>query len=115
MSRQGRPVDPACPVKLLFYLTGVKKSAWRALSSFMKGGVMQIIRKIVDRKNIKAIAVPEEFGEKVEVIILPVTSGAEGYSDWTDKEWQDFSLSGFMNTKDDKDVDWEEFFGVENG
>ncbi len=33
---------------------------------------MQIIRKIVDRKNIQAIAVPEEFGEKVEIIVLPL-------------------------------------------
>ena len=56
-----------------------------------------------------------EFGEKVEVIILPVMEDTEGYSDWTDEEWQGFSLHSFMDTEDDKDVDWEEFFGVENG
>ena len=33
---------------------------------------MQVIRQIVDRKSIKAIFVPEEFGTKVEIIILPL-------------------------------------------
>ena len=56
-----------------------------------------------------------EFGEKVEVIILPVTEDTEVYSDWTDEEWQDFSLRSFMNTEDDKGVGWEEFFDVQNG
>ena len=61
------------------------------------------------------INVPKQFGEKVEVIILPVTQNTKEYSDWTDEEWQAFSLHSFMNTKDDKDVDWEEFFDVKNG
>ena len=39
----------------------------------------------------------------------------EGYSDWTDEEWQDFSLHSFMDTEDDKGVDWEKFFDVQNG
>jgi len=33
---------------------------------------MQVIRQIIDRKNIKSIFVPEEFGNKVEIIILPL-------------------------------------------
>jgi len=33
---------------------------------------MQVIRQIVDRKNIKSIFVPEEFGNKVEIIVLPL-------------------------------------------
>ncbi len=61
------------------------------------------------------IKVPKEFGNKIEVIILPVMPDAEEHSDWTDEEWQAFSLHSFMNTEDDKNVDWEEFFGVENG
>jgi len=48
------------------------------------------------------------------VIRLPFIPNAEEYDDWTDEEWQDLSLRSFMNTEDDKDVDWEEFFGVAN-
>ena len=31
---------------------------------------MQVIRQIVDRKSIKTVFVPEEFGDRVEVIVL---------------------------------------------
>lgn len=33
---------------------------------------MQVVRQIVDRKSIKSVFVPEEFGDKVEIIILPL-------------------------------------------
>ena len=33
---------------------------------------MQAVRKIVDRSSITSVHVPEEFGDKVEIIILPV-------------------------------------------
>ena len=61
------------------------------------------------------INVPKQFGRKVEVIILPVTQDTKEYSDWTDEEWKAFSLHSFMNTKDEEDVDWKEFFDVKNG
>lgn len=61
------------------------------------------------------IEVPKEFGNKVEVIILSVKQDVKEYSEWTDEEWQAFSLQSFMNTEDDKDVDWEDFFNVKNG
>ncbi len=35
-------------------------------------------------------------------------------SNWTDEEWERFSLDNFMNTVDDRDVDWEDFFSVKN-
>ena len=35
---------------------------------------------------------------------------AEEYSDWTNEEWQRFSIHSFMNAEDDTDVDWEDFF-----
>ena len=78
---------------------------------------MRAIRKIqsVGENGKLFIDVPKQFGKKVEVIILPVTQDTEEYSDWTDEEWQDFSLRSFMNAEDDKGVDWEEFFGVANG
>jgi len=33
---------------------------------------MQVIRKIVKRECIKSIFVPEEFGDRVEIIVLPL-------------------------------------------
>ncbi len=33
---------------------------------------MQAIRQIVKRESIKSVFVPEEFGENVEVLILPI-------------------------------------------
>ena len=78
---------------------------------------MRALRKIesVGESGKLSIEVPKEFGDRIEVIILPVLPDAAECSDWTDEEWQDFSLRSFMNTEDDKDVDWEEFFGVANG
>ena len=78
---------------------------------------MRALRKIqsVGENGRLFIDVPKQFGSKIEIIILPVTQNTKGYFDWTDEEWQDFSLHSFMNTEDDKDVDWEEFFGVANG
>lgn len=32
---------------------------------------MQVIRKIIDRKDIHTIIVPDDFGDKLEVIVLP--------------------------------------------
>jgi len=34
---------------------------------------MQIIRQIVERESIRGVTVPEEFGAKVQIIILPLT------------------------------------------
>lgn len=66
---------------------------------------------MVDKEGKLIIEVPKEFGSKVKVIILPVQP-EEGYLDWTDEDWQRFSLHSFMNTEDDKDADWEDFFSV---
>ena len=33
---------------------------------------MQVVRKIVKRENIKSISIPEDFGDMVEVIVLPI-------------------------------------------
>lgn len=37
-----------------------------------RGADMQVIRRIIDRKDIQAIFVPEYFGDKVEIIVLPL-------------------------------------------
>lgn len=78
---------------------------------------MRAIRTIqsVGENGHLIIKVPKEFGDKIEVIILPVKLAQDENSGWTDEEWQAFSLHSFVNTEDDNNVDWEEFFGAENG
>ena len=58
-------------------------------------------------KPLEAINLPED--EEI-VVYITEEKAEEGYSDWTDEEWQRFSLHSFMNTEDDKDVNWEDFF-----
>lgn len=62
-------------------------------------------------KPLESIDLPE--GEEI-VIYISEEKEAEKYSDWTDEEWRRFSLHSFMNTEDDRDVDWEDFFSVKN-
>ena len=33
---------------------------------------MEVIRQIVERKSITSIFIPEEFGDQVEIIVLPI-------------------------------------------
>lgn len=35
---------------------------------------MQAVRKIVPRESIKSVFIPEEFGDMVELIVLPLKS-----------------------------------------
>jgi len=87
---------------------------------------MQVVRKIVKRENIKSIFVPEEFGDRVEVIILPVTyeqnhDESEYFecvaedgtvyrvNNWTDDEFNKVSM---MNACKDDDTTAEELFDV---
>ena len=58
-------------------------------------------------KPLEAIDLPED--EEI-VIYVPEEKAEEEYSNWTDEDWQRFSLRSFMDTKDDKDVNWEDFF-----
>ena len=58
-------------------------------------------------KPLEAIDLPED---KAIVMYIPEKKEVEEYSDWAEEEWQRFSLRSFMNTEDDKDVDWEDFF-----
>jgi hypothetical protein len=32
---------------------------------------MEVIRQIVKRKSVTSVFIPEEFGEQVEIIVLP--------------------------------------------
>ena len=73
---------------------------------------MLAIRAVVKKgviKPLEAIDLPED--EEI-VVYITEEKEAEEYSDWTDEDWQRFSLHSFMNTEDDKDVDWEDFFNV---
>jgi len=58
---------------------------------------------------------PSEIKEAdVYIIVVPERGLVSGGRDWTDEEWQKFSLHSFANTEDDDDIDWEVFFGVED-
>lgn len=87
---------------------------------------MQVVRKIVKRESIKSIFVPEEFGDRVEIIVLPVSyeqnhDESEYFEcvaengtvyrlkDWTDDE---FNKAGMMNACKNDDTTAEEIFDV---
>ena len=62
---------------------------------------MMAIRAVVKDgliKPLEAIDLPED--EEI-VIYIPEKKGAEEYSDWTDEDWQRFSLHSFMNDEDE--------------
>lgn len=42
---------------------------------------MQVIRQIVERKSIKAVSVPEEFGEQVEIVVTPLDKSLHSLSE----------------------------------
>lgn len=42
---------------------------------------MQVIRQIVKRESIKAVSVPETFGEDVEILVLPVNKTQDTQSE----------------------------------
>ena len=90
---------------------------------------MLAIKKIIKADEIKNLRIPKEMGEYIEVIIFPVkvkqAKDKENYFEiitkdrkdirvpnWTDEEWNEMSVSHILNTKDDQDVDWEDFFNV---
>ena len=87
---------------------------------------MQVVRKIVKRESIKSVFVPEEFGDRVEIIVLPVSyvqykDESEYFEcvaedgtvyrlkDWTDEE---FNKAGMMSACKDDDTTAEEIFDV---
>ena len=58
---------------------------------------MQAIRKIVTRGDFKNFNIPEEFGDKFEMILLPIEDGGwrmeneRGFDEMSDKErWEKF-------------------------
>jgi len=72
-----------------------------ALKAVVKNGLI---------KPLEAIDLPED---KEIVVYIAEEKLEKEYSDWTEEEWQRFSLRSFMKTEDDKDRDWEDFFNVE--
>ena len=79
---------------------------------------MQVVRKIVKRESIKSVFVPEEFGDRVEIIVLPVSYEQDHdesecfecvaedgtlyrLKDWTDRE---FNKAGIMSACKDDDI-----------
>ena len=70
---------------------------------------MLAIKAVVKNGLIKPLEVIDPPEDKEIVIYISEEKVEEEYSDWTDEEWQRFSLHSFMKTEDDKDVDWEAF------
>jgi len=87
---------------------------------------MQVIRKIVKRESIKSVFVPEEFGDRVEIILKPVSYEQDHdeseyfecvaedgtiyrLKDWTDEE---FNKAGMVSACKDDDTTAEEIFDV---
>jgi len=58
---------------------------------------MQAIRKIVKRESIKAVHVPEEFGDNVEILIFPTKEVSIPKSEST-QLMQLQEQSGFVKT-----------------
>jgi predicted DNA-binding antitoxin AbrB/MazE fold protein len=81
------------------------------MSSYCKDGIKLLAMKAVVKngviKPLDAIDLPEE-----KEIVVYITEEREGeeYSDGTEEEWQRFSLHSFINTGDEKDEDWDDFF-----
>jgi predicted DNA-binding antitoxin AbrB/MazE fold protein len=73
-----------------------------AIKAIVKNGLI---------KPVESIDLPED---KEIVIYISEEKEGEEYSDWTDEDWQRFSLHSFMTDEDDKDVNWEDFFNVKN-
>jgi hypothetical protein len=65
----------------------------------------------VSRRGTVSIKVPKDFGEWVEVNVKPYKHLS---NEWTEGEWQYFSLNCFVDELDDKGVDWEEFFAIKD-
>lgn len=87
---------------------------------------MQVVRKIVKRESIKSIFVPKEFGDRVEIIVMPVSYEQDGdeseyfecvaedgtvyrLKNWTDEE---FNKAGMISACKDDDTVAEEIFDV---
>lgn len=66
---------------------------------------MQVLRKIVKRESIKSISVPEEFGDMVEVIVLPIeqekTSSTDSESIMRLQEKTGFAMNVLADEKED--------------
>ena len=81
------------------------------MSRYCPDGIKMIaIRAVVKDgmiKPLEAVDLPED-----KEIVIYIPKEKEEYSEWTDEEWQRFSLRSFMNTEEDKDADWEDFFSV---
>jgi hypothetical protein len=71
---------------------------------------MQAIRQIVKRESIKAVFVPEEFGDNVEILVLPLKEVHSSKGD-SAQFMQLQEQSGFVKTvlADSKEDVWNDF------
>ena len=62
---------------------------------------MLAIKAVVKDGMIKPLEVVDLPEDKEIVIYIAEEKAEEEYSDWTEEEWQRFSLRSFMNTEDE--------------
>ncbi len=84
---------------------------------------MQAIKRIIPKVDFKNFNIPESFGEEAEMIILPYSKPKESTSEYVDESesltvndnelaYQLLGISEFFNTNDDKNINWEDYFGI---
>ena len=84
---------------------------------------MQAIKKIIPRVDFKNFNIPDSFGDKAEIIIIPFTETKEVDADYgindeqltvndSEQEYQLLGITEFFHTNDDATINWEEYFGI---
>lgn len=84
---------------------------------------MQAIKKIIPKVDFKNFNIPDSFGDKAEMIILPYMETKEASAGYdkndelftvndSEQEYQLLGVSEFFNTNDDKNINWEDYFGI---
>ena len=81
------------------------RNDWRMYYSKVSRRYIQVVRKIVKRENIKSISIPEDFGDMVEVIVLPIaqekTLSADSESIMRLQEKTGFAMNVLADEKED--------------
>jgi len=92
---------------------------------------MQAISRVITRVHFKDYNIPESFGEEAQIIILPVEKSSpkiesesyqmmklqekSGFNQMLREPEEEYMLMGmtdFFETNDDKNINWEEYFGT---
>ncbi len=92
---------------------------------------MQAISRVISRLHFKDYNIPDSFGEEAQIIILPVEkslpriesdsyqmmklqekSGFNQVLHEPEEEYMLMGMTDFFETNDDKNINWEDYFGT---